>query len=80
MITTLTEVLTQPLDYGSPEPGPQQERLLERTPLPLLVIKEEKTNGWDEEEKQAEVGSLSALRQVFNSESDAESFHGFADV
>uniref|UniRef100_A0A3B5MQ79 C2H2-type domain-containing protein n=1 Tax=Xiphophorus couchianus TaxID=32473 RepID=A0A3B5MQ79_9TELE len=79
MITALTEVLTQPLDSGSPETRPKQERLLERTP-PLLVIKEEKTNGWDEEEKQAEVGSLSALRQVFNSESDAESFHGFADV
>lgn len=79
MITALTEVLTQPLDSGSPETRPKQERLLERTP-PLLVIKEEKTNGWDEEEKQAEVGSLFALRQVFNSESDAESFHGFADV
>ncbi|XP_016534378.1 uncharacterized protein LOC103147975 isoform X2 [Poecilia formosa] len=82
MITALTEVLTQPLDSGSPEPRPKQERLLERTPPqpPLLVIKEEKTNGWDEEKKQVEVGSLSALRQVFNSESDAESFHGFADV
>uniref|UniRef100_A0A3B3VXY1 C2H2-type domain-containing protein n=1 Tax=Poecilia latipinna TaxID=48699 RepID=A0A3B3VXY1_9TELE len=57
MITALTEVLTQPLDSGSPEPGPKQEQ-----------------------KKQAEVGSLSALRQVFNSESDAESFHGFADV
>uniref|UniRef100_A0A096LY95 Pogo transposable element derived with ZNF domain a n=1 Tax=Poecilia formosa TaxID=48698 RepID=A0A096LY95_POEFO len=64
MITALTEVLTQPLDSGSPEPRPKQERLLERTPPqpPLLVI------------------NLSALRQVFNSESDAESFHGFADV
>ncbi|MEQ2188104.1 hypothetical protein GOODEAATRI_011556, partial [Goodea atripinnis] len=85
MITALTEALTQPPEIGSPEPRPTLAHLptagLEQERMLLLLVKK---NGTNEEEKlkgaQREISSPSALRQVFNSESDGESFYGFPDV
>lgn len=88
MIRTLNEALTQPPDFGSPNPEPSPGSGLKGMappPPPLLLLtamKEQRrrNGGKTEEEERLDVGSPSALRQVFNSESDAESFHGFPDV
>lgn len=93
MIRTLNEALTQPPDFGSPNtepsPGSGLKGMAPPPPPPLLLtaMKEERrrNGGRNEEEErlegeQMDVSSPSALRKVFNSESDAESFHGFPDV
>uniref|UniRef100_A0A3Q2FDU8 Pogo transposable element derived with ZNF domain a n=1 Tax=Cyprinodon variegatus TaxID=28743 RepID=A0A3Q2FDU8_CYPVA len=80
LIRALTDALSQPPVSGSQGhlPAPQAERRL------LLLVMQGKKNGGNVEENfkgtPMEVCSPSALRQVFNSESDGESFHGFTDV
>ncbi|KAM3595960.1 uncharacterized protein V6R79_006002 [Siganus canaliculatus] len=74
MIQTLTQALVQPVETPEPPAGPGPELEL------LLVMEEEKHQSEEEEEEEELEGrSPSALRQMFDGDSDQESFHGFHD-
>lgn len=67
IIQGLTEALVQPLETSEPAPDPEPELEL------LLVMEEEK------KQQESSVKSQTALQQVFNGDSDQESFVGFQD-
>lgn len=71
MIQALTEALVQPLDSSEPPPDPEPQ-------LELLLLMEEGKEV-EKEKEELWVRSPSALRLMFDGDSDQESFYGFHD-
>uniref|UniRef100_A0A3Q3NB40 C2H2-type domain-containing protein n=1 Tax=Mastacembelus armatus TaxID=205130 RepID=A0A3Q3NB40_9TELE len=69
-VTALTQALIQPVE--TPAPGPEQ--------LEVLLVMEQGRQAKVEQVGQEEVNSPTALRLVFEGDSDPESFHGFQDT
>lgn len=72
MIRALSEALVQPLETPEPKPEPDGLQL-------LLVMKEDRREEEVEQEEKEDVRSPTALRRVFEGDSDQETFHGFQD-
>ncbi|XP_070778315.1 pogo transposable element with ZNF domain [Enoplosus armatus] len=74
MIRALTEVLVQPLETSKSPPYPEPEPQLE-----LLLVMEEEEDREVKQERDEELllKSPSALRLLFDGDSDQDSFHGF---
>lgn len=70
MIQALTEALALPLDSSEPPPDPEPQ-------LELLLLMEGKEV--EKEKEELWVRSPSALRLMFDGDSDQESFYGFHD-
>lgn len=73
MIQALTEALVQPVDSSEPPPDPEPQLEL------LLLMEEEEGKEVEKEKEELLVRSPSALRLVFDGDSDQESFYGFND-
>lgn len=73
MIQALTEALVQPLDSSEPPPDPEPQLEL------LLLMEEEEGKEVEKEKEELWVRSPSALRLMFDGDSDQESFYGFHD-
>lgn len=74
MIQALTEALVQPLETSELPPDPEPEPKLE-----LLLVMGQGQKEVEPEEQSSPLKSPSALRLVFDGDSDQDSFHGFRD-
>lgn len=78
MIQALVEALVEPLETSEPPPDPEPQ-------LELLLLMEEHKEEEQQQEEEMEKGqaflerSPSALRLMFDGDSDQETFHGFHD-